>query len=145
LPVLDFGRLDSLIIAQEFKTQELLVNYRKAIVVAVAEVNSAIARYRAARQRLKDLQTALAESRGAVDLALERYDRGLTDFLNVLDAQRQQFEMEQQTVSAEEDAAIAFVMFYKALGGGWERYDVLPPIPAPQPAIGAAIRRLSDQ
>jgi hypothetical protein len=53
--------------------------------------------------------------------------------------------MEQQTVAAEEDVAIAFVMFYKALGGGWERYDVLPPIPAPQPAIGAAIRRLSDQ
>jgi NodT family efflux transporter outer membrane factor (OMF) lipoprotein len=144
LPVLDFGRLDSLIIAQEFKTQELLVNYRKSIVVAVAEVNSAIARYRAARQRLKDLQTALAESRAAVDLALERYDRGLTDFLNVLDAQRQQFEMEQQTVSAEEDAALAFVMFYKALGGGWERYDVFPPIPAPEPAIAAAIRRLSE-
>jgi outer membrane protein TolC len=144
LPVLDFGRLDALIIAQELKTHELLVNYKKAILVAVAEVNNAIANFRAARQRLKDLQTALAESRRTVDLALERYDRGLTDFLNVLDAQRQQFEIEQQSVLAQEAVAIQFVLFYKALGGGWERYDALPPIPEPQPAVAAAIRRLSD-
>jgi NodT family efflux transporter outer membrane factor (OMF) lipoprotein len=143
-PVLDFGRLDAVIIAQELKTHELLVNYKKAILVAVAEVNNAIANFRAARQRLKDLQTALAESRRTVDLALERYDRGLTDFLNVLDAQRQQFEIEQQSVLAQEAVAIQFVLFYKALGGGWERYDALPPIPEPQPAIAAAIRRLSD-
>jgi NodT family efflux transporter outer membrane factor (OMF) lipoprotein len=143
-PVLDFGRLDALIIAQELKTHELLVNYKKTILVAVGEVNNAIANFRAARQRLKDLQTALAESRRAVDLALERYDRGLTDVLNVLDAQRQQFEMEQQSVVAQEAVAIQFVLFYKALGGGWERYDALPPIPEPQPAIAAAIRRLSD-
>jgi NodT family efflux transporter outer membrane factor (OMF) lipoprotein len=144
-PVLDFGRLDALIIAQEFKTHELLVNYKKTILVAVGEVNNAIANFRAARQRLKDLQTALTESGRAVDLALERYDRGLTDFLNVLDAQRQQFEMEQQSVVAQEAVAIQFVLFYKALGGGWERYDALPPIPEPQPAIAAAIRRLSDR
>ena len=143
-PVLDFGRLDALIIAQEFKTHELLVNYKKTILVAVAEVNNAIANLRAARQRLKDLQTALAASRRAVDLALERYDLGLTDVLNVLDAQRQQFEMEQQSVVAQEAVAIQFVLCYKALGGGWERYDALPPIPEPQPAIAAAIRRLSD-
>jgi NodT family efflux transporter outer membrane factor (OMF) lipoprotein len=141
-PVLDFGRLDALIIAQELKTRELLANYKKTILVAVAEVNNAIANFRAARQRQKDLQIALAESRRSVDLALERYERGLTDFLNVLDAQRQQFEMEQQSVSAQEAVAIQFVLFYKALGGGWEGYDALPPIPEPQPAIAAAIRRL---
>jgi len=52
--------------------------------------------------------------------------------------------MEQQSVVAQEAVAIQFVLFYKALGGGWERYDALPPIPEPQPAIAAAIRRLSD-
>ena len=136
-PFLDFGRLDALIIAQEFKTQELLVNYKKSILVAVAEVNTAIDNFRAARQRLRYLQTALAASRRAVDLALERYDRGLTDFLNVLDAQREQFELEQQNVIAQEAVAIQFVKFYEALGGGWERYADLPPIPKPQPAIAA--------
>jgi NodT family efflux transporter outer membrane factor (OMF) lipoprotein len=144
-PFLDFGRLDALIIAQEFQTQELLVNYKKTILVAVAEVDTTIDNFRAARQHLKDLQTALAASRRAVDLALERYDRGLTDFLNVLDAQRQQFELEQQSVAAQEAVAIQFVLFYKALGGGWERYEALPPIPKPQPAIVAAIRRLSSR
>jgi outer membrane protein TolC len=42
LPFLDFGRLDALIDAQELQTHELLVNYKKTILVAVAEVDAAI-------------------------------------------------------------------------------------------------------
>jgi hypothetical protein len=37
---------------------------------------------------------------------------------------------------------LEYVAFYKALGGGWELYDELPPIPDAQPAVIAAVRRL---
>jgi NodT family efflux transporter outer membrane factor (OMF) lipoprotein len=144
-PFLDFGRLDALINIQEMRTHESLVSYKKTILMAVAEVNNAVMGYRAARQRLKDLQGALAESRRAVDFAMERYDRGLTDFLNVLDAQRQLYDMEDQNVGAEEMIAVQFILFYRALGGGWERYEMLPPIPTPEPAIVATFRRLATQ
>jgi NodT family efflux transporter outer membrane factor (OMF) lipoprotein len=144
-PFLDFGRLDALVDAQEFQTRELLLKYKKTILTAVAEVNTAIKAYRAARQRLQDLQTALAESRRAVELATERYERGLTDFLNVLDAQRQQYELEEEVIVAQQAAAIEFIIFYKALGGGWERYEGLPPIPQPEPAVLATFRRLLNE
>jgi len=142
-PFLDFGRLDALIDIQEFRTHELLVNYKKTILAAVEEVDNAIKQYRALLERQRDLGTALSESRQAVVLATERYDRGLTDFLNVLDAQRQDFELEDQYVIAQQAAAVEFVFLYKALGGGWELYQDLPPIPEPQPAVVATFRRLS--
>jgi NodT family efflux transporter outer membrane factor (OMF) lipoprotein len=143
-PFLDFGRLDALIDIQEFRAHELLVNYRKIIVVAVEEVDNAIKQYRALLERQRDLGNALDQSRRAVDLATERYERGLTDFLNVLDAQRQEFGLEEQYVIAQQAAAVEFVFLYKALGGGWELYQDLPPIPEPQPAILATFRRLSS-
>jgi outer membrane protein TolC len=142
-PFLDFGRLDALIDIQEFRTHELLVNYKKTILVAVEEVDNAIKQYRALLERQHDLGIALDQSRRAVDLATERYERGLTDFLNVLDAQRQEFELEDQYVIAQQVAAVEFVFLYKALGGGWELYQDLPPIPEPQPAVLATFRRLS--
>jgi NodT family efflux transporter outer membrane factor (OMF) lipoprotein len=143
-PFLDFGRLDALIDIQEFRAHELLVNYKKLILVAVEEVDNAIKQYRALLQRQHDLGIAVDASRQAVDLATERYERGLTDFLNVLDAQRQEFDLEAQYVVAQQAAAVEFVFLYKALGGGWELYQDLPPIPVPEPAVVATFRRLSQ-
>jgi len=77
-----------------------------------------------------------------VSLASQRYDRGLTDFLNVVDAERQQYELEQQYAVAQVTVGEQFVALYKGLGGGWEQYQSIPPIRQPQPAIVAAFRRL---
>jgi outer membrane protein TolC len=85
---------------------------------------------------------ALAAAKRAVDLATERFDRGLIDSLNVIDAQRQEFAIEQQYVIAQQSAAAQFVFLYKSLGGGWENYQVFPPIRRPQPAVAAAFRSL---
>jgi hypothetical protein len=74
-------------------------------------------------------------------LASERYDRGLTDFLNVLDAQRELYALENQYARAQQTAADDFAALYKALGGGWEKYQAIPPIRQPRPAILAAFER----
>jgi NodT family efflux transporter outer membrane factor (OMF) lipoprotein len=141
-PLLDFGRLDALINIQEMKAHELLVNYRKTIIVAVEEVDQAIKQYQLDIAQKKALDVALVASRRAVDLSMERYERGVTDFFNVLDAQRQEYALEEQDAIAEEVIALQYVAFYKALGGGWELYDELPPIPDAQPAVVATVRRL---
>ena len=39
---------------------------------------------------------------------------------------------------------LQYVAFYKALGGGWELYEELPPVPEPQPAVIAAVRRVAN-
>jgi NodT family efflux transporter outer membrane factor (OMF) lipoprotein len=143
-PLLDFGRLDALIHIQEFRAQESAANYRKTILGAVEDVDQAVKQYRFDEAQLKALARALTASQRAVDLATERYERGVTDFLNVLDAERQEFILQDRNAVAEEAIVIQFVAFYKALGGGWELFDSLPPLPDSQPALIATVRRLTD-
>ena len=87
---------------------------------------------------------ALDAARQATKVATERYDRGLTDFLNVLDAERQQFTLEQQRAEVVRLAGDSFVALYKALGGGWPPNEVIPPVRHPDPAIVAAVKRLAQ-
>jgi NodT family efflux transporter outer membrane factor (OMF) lipoprotein len=141
-PLLDFGRLDALIDIQEQKTYELFVNYRKTVIVAVEDIDQAIKQFRYALAQQKALGVALTAAKRSVDLAMERYDRGVTDFLNVLDAQRQYYALEDQSALADAAVALQFIGFYKALGGGWELFDELPPLPDAQPAFIAAVRRI---
>jgi len=79
-----------------------------------------------------------------VTVSTERYERGLTDFLNVLDAARQEYVLETQVAVEQALVAVQYVALYKALGGGWELYRDIPTPPEPQPAIAATIRRVSD-
>jgi NodT family efflux transporter outer membrane factor (OMF) lipoprotein len=143
-PLLDFGRLDAMINIEEMRAHEDLVRYKQAIIAAVEEVDQAIKQYRLDLQRQRDLGVALDASHRAVSLATERYERGVTDFLNVLDAQRQDYALAVQTAVAAENVERDYVAFYKALGGGWELYTDLPPIPAAQPAVMATVRRVTN-
>jgi NodT family efflux transporter outer membrane factor (OMF) lipoprotein len=139
---LDFGALDALVDIADLRTREQLIVYRATIINAVREVDTAISAYAAQRDRLNDLGDALTASQQAETYASQRYQRGLTDFLNVLDAQRQEYELEEQYAIAQNATADAFVELYKALGGGWENYQSLPQIRKPQPAVVAAFTRL---
>ncbi len=142
VPLLDFGRLDAVVEKADFRTRELLANYKQTVLNAVREVDTAVDAYAAQQDRLRHLAEALAAARRAVTLATERFDRGLTNSLNVIDAQRQEYEIEQEYVTAQESAAVQFVTLYKSLGGGWEDYQIFPPIPPPLPAVAAAFRSL---
>jgi outer membrane protein TolC len=143
-PLLDFGRLDALINIEEMRTHEVLVRYKKTIIAAVEEVDQAIKQYRLDLQRWKALRAALEAIRHAVALTSERYERGEADFRALLDVQRRNYALEEQAAVALEAAVLHYVAFYKALGGGWELYDALPPIPTAQPAVVASVRRLRD-
>jgi NodT family efflux transporter outer membrane factor (OMF) lipoprotein len=141
-PLLDFGALDAQVSVADLQTHERLIAYRKTIINAVQDADTAIANFRAQQQRLKSLTDAMAASQQALNLAQQRYDRGLTDFLNVVDAQRQAYNLEDQYTVCEQSAAQAFIYLYRALGGGWEHYQDLPPIHQPEPAVLASFRRL---
>jgi NodT family efflux transporter outer membrane factor (OMF) lipoprotein len=141
-PLLDFGTLDALVDVADLRTHELLVNYKRTVLNAVQEVDNAISTYAAQQDRLRNLGDALAASQRAVSLASQRYDRGLTDYLNVVDAERQEYELAEQYAAAQMAVADQFVALYKGLGGGWEQYQSIPPIRQPQPAVVAAFRRV---
>lgn len=141
-PLLDFGALDGLVDLADLDTRARLARYRQTVLRAVQEVDTAIAAYAAEQERLRNLDAALAASHEAVILASQRYDRGLTDFLNVLDAERQEYALQAEYAAAQQSGGEQFVAVYRALGGGWQDYPAVPAIRAPQPAVVAAFRRL---
>jgi len=73
--------------------------------------------------RRRSLAQAVDANRLAADLANERYTRGLVDFLNVLESQRQLYTSEDQLVQSERGIVVNLVALYKALGGGWEVFS----------------------
>jgi len=119
-----------------------LVSYRRTILGAVQEVDTALEAYTAQQDRLQNLGDAMIAGQRAVDLATERYNRGLTDFLNVVDAERQLYDLQEEYAAAQVAQGEQFVRLYKSLGGGWQNYQTIPAIRRPQPAIIAAFRRV---
>ncbi len=138
VPIFDFGRIDSMIQLENYRTQEQFYNYKQTVLRAIEEVDNAASNYAAQQDRLEQLGEALDASKRAVDLATGRYERGLIDFLNVLDAQRQLYQLQDEYTLAQQSVADGYIAVYKALGGGWQPYKDVPPIQRPLPAVFAA-------
>jgi outer membrane protein TolC len=90
------------------------------------------------------LGDAMTAANRAVELATQRYDRGLTDFLNIVDAERQLYDLQAQYVAAQVAVGEQFVQLYRNLGGGWQDFQGVPAIRRPEPAIIAAFRRVIE-
>ncbi|HEX4054889.1 MAG TPA: efflux transporter outer membrane subunit [Tepidisphaeraceae bacterium] len=119
-PIFDAGRIRSNVEVQKELTRQAATSYESAVLNAMREVEDSLASYRTEQLRRKSLADAVDESRQAADLARQQYEKGVVDFLEVLDAQRTLLEA--QDVLAQSDSAISLdlVSLYKALGGGWQ-------------------------
>jgi len=112
--------------------EETQAQYQGTVLTALQEVADSLS----ARQKLIESReqqavavTALEES---VRLSLLRYTDGLSNYIEVLDAQQQLFPAQTTLAQIERDQLIAVVQLYKALGGGWS-LDAAPGTPAPVP------------
>jgi NodT family efflux transporter outer membrane factor (OMF) lipoprotein len=137
----DFGTIDAAIHIEDYRTRETLWNYRKTVINAVREVDDALWNYQAERDREQQLLAAQTAAQRALDIATGRYQQGIIDFLNVLDAQRQLYAIEDQYAQARQATITQFAAVYKSLGGGWESFSSIPDIKKPKPAILAAFEK----
>jgi len=118
-PIFNGGRLRAQVDAASSRERELVENYRKAVLAALADVESALAAGgRTTTQEL--LQEKVAEqARLALKLAEIRYREGADDLLTVLDAQRTLFQADDQLAQIRLARLQASIGLFKALGGGW--------------------------
>jgi multidrug efflux system outer membrane protein len=105
--------------AAQARSEEARSRYRATVLHAVEETETSLVAYDRARARLGILSEAVQSSTRALELARQRFDAGLTDLLQVLDAQRTLLQAESQLVQGRTDAATALVTVYKAIGGSW--------------------------
>jgi NodT family efflux transporter outer membrane factor (OMF) lipoprotein len=118
-PILAGGRIRANIRVQEARQEQALLQYQKAILTALEEVENALSAHGRELRRQESLRASVAANRRALELATERYTSGLENYLSVLDAQRSMYAAQDQLVQSERNAAVTLIAVYKALGGGW--------------------------
>lgn len=112
-------RIRNQIAIEDARTEQALLIYERTVLNALNEVENAMTAFLEQRIQFEAMKRSVAASKNALDLATKRYTDGLTDFQNVLDAQRELFSAENRMAAACGLSATNMVRLYKALGGGW--------------------------
>jgi NodT family efflux transporter outer membrane factor (OMF) lipoprotein len=120
LPIFAGGKLLATLDLRRAQQQEAAISYQQTVLQAWHDVDNALTAYAAEQARHDALSAAERESRNALDLARQRYAQGLSDFLNVLDAERALLSAQLQLADSLTSISVDMVQLYKALGGGWE-------------------------
>ena len=118
-PIFDAGRLEEGQRAAEARYRQGVADYAQTVLTAFAEVEDALLTRREQLERRKLVVTFLDEARQTQNVAEKRYGRGLTRYLDVLDAQRARFLAERDLVEADLALYINRINLYVALGGDW--------------------------
>ncbi len=120
----DGGRIESNLRVRESQAKQARLALEATLRAAIGEVESASSGLRYGIERARSLDLAAEAARDGVVLARELYDAGLSDLLQVVDAQREQVALEGNRLTAEQDALSAAVQLFRALGGGWQVLDL---------------------
>jgi NodT family efflux transporter outer membrane factor (OMF) lipoprotein len=117
-PLFRGGALRGEVTYTEARREELVANYRQAVLTAYREVSDALDTQRQSALRGAALDQAALAARAAYDGARARFDAGAVDYAVLLDAQRSLISAEDAAVSARLDRFTAALSLYRALGGG---------------------------
>ena len=121
LPLFEGGRLRGQLRLNKAQQAEAAVSYEQTVLQAWHDVDNALTSYGGEQQRRDQLVLSVDASRRALALAQDQYAHGLTNFLNVLDAERTLLSAQQQYATSTTTVSSNLVQLYTALGGGWEQ------------------------
>lgn len=99
--------------------EQALIQYEAVILNGLEEVENALVAYVEVQKRKQSLIEATRAAQLAAQLAEHKFEAGLTDFTNVLDAQRSLLSFQEQLALSNGNVTGNLVRLYKALGGGW--------------------------
>jgi outer membrane protein, multidrug efflux system len=119
-PIFQGGAIAANVRLQKELTDQASITYRQTVLQALEDVENALVAFAREWEHRKALNEAVVQYRRAVDLSMQLYTQGNTDFLNVLDAERSLYTSETALSQSKESISTDLVALYKALGGGWE-------------------------
>jgi multidrug efflux system outer membrane protein len=114
---LDLGHVRARIRAANARADVELAGYEKTVLNALEETENALVDFGREQARRDYLRESARSATHAMNLARQRYEGGVIDFLPVLDAERTQLDVEAQLALSETRTATSLVAVYKALGG----------------------------
>lgn len=117
--IFDAGRLTAEVHVSEAIQRQLIHEYLSKVLNAFQEVENALISHQKKIEFYKVQVARVGVLKDYLTLAQLQYNNGQTDYLNVLDAQRNLFAAQLEEAGAFSDCYITLVELYKALGGGW--------------------------
>ncbi len=120
LPLFTGGRLLNQQRAAAARADQARIDYERTVLTALREANDALSSVRLSRQQLAAQLTQTQALRRAVTLAEQRYEAGISSYLEVLDAQRGLYAAELGLVQTQRQTLTTTVQLYKAFGGNWQ-------------------------
>ncbi|MBY0241700.1 MAG: efflux transporter outer membrane subunit [Burkholderiaceae bacterium] len=125
LPVFDSGRNHANLTLAKARYDEALANHEGRLLTALREVEDALSDVQQKQQQ----QQVQAQSRDAAarayQVALARYERGLSTYLDVTDAQRSALAADRTAAQITTQRLLATVAVARALGAGWQASPAL--------------------
>lgn len=116
VPILNFGRLRGLVKSADAKAQQALLEYENNVNLAFQESKTALSDYLHGVNAMNSQAQTLSHRQETVDIARERFERGLTDMTDLTTAQTELDQASLSFISSQTSAAIAYIRLQKALG-----------------------------
>jgi outer membrane protein, multidrug efflux system len=116
----NLGRVHAQVAEARARKTTAVAQYEQTVLKALEETENALVTHARSRDQLVHAADAAQSSAAAAKLARVRYEGGVVDFLEVLDAERTQLEAEDRLAQSRAQAVTSLVAVYKALGGAWE-------------------------
>ncbi|MEQ9315310.1 MAG: TolC family protein, partial [Henriciella sp.] len=99
------------------QTEAAMARYEETVINALSEVESSLSGYASELRRREDLQKAVVSARRALELARLRFEEGIDDYLDVLEAQRTLLDAEDRLADSRLQSSRRAIAAYRALGG----------------------------
>ncbi len=122
-PLFNATALGYQVTVNERQAQQAALQYEKAVVTALKEVEDALIAVEKTREQRAAMEQQVAALQSALDLAGQRYQGGRASYLDVLTSQRSLYESELALAKTQYVQLASMVQLYAALGGGWPAAD----------------------
>jgi NodT family efflux transporter outer membrane factor (OMF) lipoprotein len=103
----------------EAQQQEVLLNFKKTLLLAGEEVSNALYFYETASEKRRVRTYQLTALQKSVEYTRELVRYGSANYIEVLNAQQSLLLAELSSINDKRDQLQAVVNLYRALGGGW--------------------------
>lgn len=117
LPIFDYGRNSANLDLVTVRKNIAVADYERTVQQAFREVADLLVARDQLAEQLKAVEAQERSQQRAADIAQARYRQGVGSFLEVLDAQRQLFTVQQSLIQVRRAMWSAAAQLYKALGG----------------------------
>lgn len=118
LPLWNWNKQLNQVRLQKSATKQAALNYQKSILAAVVDINQAMKNLEEESERNLLTQKNQASQNKILELSLVKYKNGLIEFSDVLTAEQNKLNAEQEYIKSLSNWYIDIISFNKSLGGG---------------------------